>query len=83
MFIDDDMERVVHVQLFICKTEIAEIFRAKCLFVNGSGCEGDECLMQAEQDSEYDDSEVEELKLKLIKICNREAESHDCSIESH
>lgn len=38
-------ERVVHVQLFICKTEIAEIFRAKCLFVNGSGCEGDECLM--------------------------------------
>ena len=60
-------ERVVHVQLFICKTEIAEIFRAKCLFVNGSGCEGDECLMQAEQDSEYDDSEVEELKLKLIK----------------
>ena len=52
-------ESVVHVQLFICKTEIAEIFRAKCLFVNGSGCEGDECLMQAEQDSEYDDSEVE------------------------
>ena len=26
-------ERVVHVQLFICKTEIAEIFRAKCLLL--------------------------------------------------
>lgn len=66
MFIDDDMGESSSCSI-ICKTEIAEIFRAKCLFVNGSGCEGDECLMQAEQDSEYDDSEVEELKLKLIK----------------
>lgn len=66
MIIDDDMGESSSCSI-VCKTENAEIFSANCHFVNGSGYEGDDCLMQAELDSEFDDSEVEELKHSLLK----------------
>lgn len=66
MLIDDDMGESSSFSI-VCKTENVEIFTANCQFVNGSGYEGEDHLMQAEQDSEYNISEVEELKDKLLE----------------
>ena len=67
MFIDDDMGESSSCSIIYLQTEIAEIFRANASLLMEAVAKEMNVLMQAEQDSEYDDSEVEELKLKLIK----------------
>ena len=71
MLVDDDMGESSSC-LITCSVANIEIFNANCQFINGSGYEGEECLMQAELDSEYDDSEVNELKCNLLKYITEE-----------
>lgn len=81
MLIDDDMGESSSCSI-ICKKETEELFRADCHFVNGSGYEGDDCLMEAELDSEYDDSEVEELKHSLLQYVTEQLNPMIVKLES-
>ncbi|ADU23888.1 hypothetical protein [Ruminococcus albus] len=55
----------------ICKNNNKEVFTAEIRFHNGNGFENEECLMEVIENTEYDDSEIEEFKEKLIDAINK------------
>lgn len=63
----------------VCKIECRDgegktICSAEISFRNGNGHEGEEGLMEADEDSEYDTSELEELREKLFEYIDEKTE---------
>ena len=68
--IDSDMgaTSMCTIKCFDCRHEV--LFAAELRFHNGHGFENDEGLMEVDENTEYDDSEIKEFKENLIDAIN-------------
>lgn len=72
----------------VCKIECRDgegktICSAEISFRNGNGHEGEEGLMEADEDSEYDTSELEELREELFEYIDEKLNPYPGKLDAH
>lgn len=72
----------------VCKIECRDgegktICSAEISFRNGNGHEGEEGLMEADEDSEYDTSELEELREKLFEYIDEKLNPYPEKLDAY
>lgn len=71
MEIDDEMGEDSYLYI-IGKKGDDDIYKCTVHYINGSGSEDEECRMQVDQDSVYEDEEIEEFVIQLIEYIEKE-----------
>lgn len=68
----------------ICKDGTGKIiFSAEIYFHNGNGCEDEECLMEASENSEYDTSELIDFKEQLFEYIDEKLNPYPAELDVH